>query len=200
MFKKSSDKTKHIFVVSGLPRSGTSMMMKMLIEGGLEAVTDSQRPADDDNPNGYFEFEPVKQLADGQDAWLKAAQGRVVKVISHLLEHLPATYHYKVIFMERSLPEVLVSQKKMLEHRNASSTTSDQNLEQISHKHLAAIKYWLARQPNFETLYMRYNALLASPDEHSHRVADFIGVPMDVEKMRKVPNEDLYRNRASARN
>src|SRR5512135_312113 len=84
-----------VIVVSGLPRSGTSMMMKMLAEGGLAAVTDSIRSADEDNPNGYFEFEPVKQLGEGQGEWLSEAGGKIVKVISALLEHLPAQHHYK---------------------------------------------------------------------------------------------------------
>src|SRR5512135_275416 len=90
-----------VIVVSGLPRSGTSMMMKMLAEGGLPAVTDSIRGADEDNPNGYFEFEPVKKLADGENKWLADANGKIVKVVSALLEHLPSDHQYKVLFMER---------------------------------------------------------------------------------------------------
>ena len=101
-------------VVSGLPRSGTSMMMKMLAEGGLEILSDAVRGADEDNPNGYFELEPVKQLTAGTTQWLANADGRVVKIISSLLEYLPREYHYKIIFMERDLQEVLASQQKML--------------------------------------------------------------------------------------
>src|SRR5687768_10988350 len=91
---------KFIVVVSGLPRSGTSMMMKMLADGGLPSLTDQIRNADEDNPNGYYEFEPVKQLANGGHAWLAAADGKAVKIISALLEYLPGQYPYKVIFME----------------------------------------------------------------------------------------------------
>jgi hypothetical protein len=200
MFKKLFPKNQAgltgVIVVSGLPRSGTSMMMKMLVEGGLQVVTDALRSADDDNPNGYFEFEPVKQLAEGRDDWLENAQGRVVKVISALLEHLPARHHYKVIFMERSLQEVLASQKKMLSNRSEQAGTGDREMEEQFRKHLGAVKYWLARQPNVEVLYVDYNAMLVSPDDHCRRVAEFIGVPVDVEKMRSVPNERLYRNRA----
>ena len=136
MFKKVSrtapgrtEKSSAIIVVSGLPRSGTSMMMKMLAEGGLEPVTDALRRADEDNPNGYFEFEPVKQLADGQDAWLDGAGGKLVKVISALLEHLPARHQYKVVFMEREIKEILASQQKMLQRRNEASGTTDEELE-----------------------------------------------------------------------
>src|SRR5512135_3618186 len=106
-----------VIVVSGLPRSGTSMMMKMLAEGGLALVTDSIRAADEDNPNGYFEFEPVKALSGGDEAWLADAAGKAVKVVSALLERLPAGARYRILFMERDLQEVLASQQKMLSRR-----------------------------------------------------------------------------------
>lgn len=189
-------KPQDIIVVSGLPRSGTSMMMKMLADGGLQTVTDAQRGADEDNPNGYFEYEPVKQLAEGQARWLAQAGGKAIKVVSALLEHLPPAHHYKVIFMEREIGEVLSSQRKMLSHRREASEISDAEMEGQFRKHLAAIKYWLARQPNIEVLYVDYNRMLASPGEDCQAVADFIGLPVDVEKMRSVPNERLYRNRA----
>jgi len=186
---------KPIIVVSGLPRSGTSMMMKMLAEGGLSLVTDSLRSADDDNPNGYFEFERVKQLADGNIGWLDGAQGEVVKVISALLEHLPSSHRYKVIFMERAVPEVLASQKKMLAHRKEDAKVSDAEMEKQFRDHLKAVKYWLARQPNLEVLYVDYNRMMAAPEADCRRVAEFIGVPVDVDRMLSVPNQALYRNR-----
>lgn len=186
-----------IIVVSGLPRSGTSMMMKMLAEGGLQTVTDSLRSADDDNPNGYFEFEPVKQMAEGNIRWLEEARGRVIKVISALLEHLPSKYHYKVVFMERPLQEVLASQKKMLLNRSESSTVSDEEMAEQFKEHLAAIKYWLARQPNIEVFYMDYGKMLASPEIQCKTIAQFLDIPVDVAKMQAVPNEKLYRNRVA---
>jgi hypothetical protein len=203
MFKKllsreKETQPKNIIVVSGLPRSGTSMMMKMLAEGGLEIVTDALRTADDDNPNGYFEFEPVKQLTEGNTQWLDGARGKVVKVISALLENLPAQYHYKVIFMERPLQEVLASQKKMLANRAEDSKTGDAEMEEQFRKHLAAVKYWLARQPNIEVLYMDYIKMLASPGSYCASVAKFIEVRIDVDKMQSVPNEKLHRNRATS--
>lgn len=187
---------KEIVVVSGLPRSGTSMMMKMLEQGGLQVVTDSLRTADDDNPNGYYEFETVKQMPSGQTAWLDGAQGKVVKVISALLEYLPSKYHYKVIFMERAIGEVLASQKKMLVNRQEESTISDAEMQDQFQKHVAAAKYWLARQPNLSVLYVDYNKMLAAPDPLCQTIADFLDMGLDVEKMRAVPNERLYRNRA----
>lgn len=187
---------KEIVVVSGLPRSGTSMMMKMLEQGGLQVVTDSLRTADDDNPNGYYEFEVVKQMPSGQTAWLDGAQGKVVKVISALLEYLPAKYHYKVIFMERAIGEVLASQRKMLSNRQEEATIGDAEMQEQFQKHVAAAKYWLARQPNLSVLYVDYNKMLAAPDPLCQTIADFLDMGLDVEKMRAVPSERLYRNRA----
>ena len=190
-------KPQTIIVVSGLPRSGTSMMMKMLAEGGLPILTDAIRAADEDNPNGYFELEQVKQLAEGQRAWLAEADGKIVKVISALLEHLPGEHHYKILFMERQIAEILASQQKMLARRNETSRVSDAEMEAQFREHLKAIKYWLARQPNMEVLYVDYNRMMADPDAYCQKIADFISLPLDVAKMRSVPNERLYRNRAN---
>ena len=191
---KSTPQT--VIVVSGLPRSGTSMMMKMLAEGGLSVLTDSIRSADEDNPNGYFELERVKQLADGEKDWLANADHKLVKVISALLEHLPPEHHYKILFMERQIPEILASQRKMLARRNETSTVSDGDMEAQFREHLKVIKYWLARQPNMEVLYVDYNRMMADPNEYLQKIKDFVGWPLDLDKMRSVPNEGLYRNRA----
>jgi len=193
--KKSPAKRQPIVVVSGLPRSGTSMMMKMLGAGGLELVTDSIRAADEDNPNGYFEFERVKQMTSGDRAWLDDAGGRVVKVISALLEHLPTDRHYKVLFMEREIKEVLVSQKKMLDRRGETSKIFDEEMAEQYRAHLKAVKPWLARQPHMEVLYVGYNSMMSDPGPLCRRVIEFLGMPLDLEKMRAVPNAELYRNR-----
>ena len=192
-FRKTEKKP--IVIVSGLPRSGTSMMMKMLAEGGLPILTDEVRAADDDNPNGYFELETVRKLKEGNFAWLKEADGKVVKVISALLENLPQQYSYKIIFMERALKEVLASQKKMLDHRGTISKVSDEEMEQQLHKHLSAIRPWLVRQPNIDVLYVNYNALISKPELFCERIEEFLESPLDQKKMFSVPTEKLYRNR-----
>src|SRR4026209_2745330 len=93
-----------IVVVSGLPRSGTSMMMQMLQAGGLEILTDAVRTPDGSNPKGYFEFEAVKDLDKGQaPAWLAGARGKAVKIVSSLVRWLPESNDYQVIFMQRNL-------------------------------------------------------------------------------------------------
>jgi predicted ATPase len=195
--KKPAPKKQPIIVVSGLPRSGTSMMMKMLAEGGLQAVTDSIRTADSDNPNGYFEFERVKQMTAGDRAWLDEAGGKVVKIISALLENLPSGYTYKVIFMERALKEVLASQKKMLDNRGEANKVTDEEMEAQYRTHLAAVKPWLARQPNMEVLYVDYNKMMTEPGPLCKRLVEFLSLPLNEEKMLAVPNARLYRNRAA---
>ena len=195
---KKNDEKQPVIIVSGLPRSGTSMMMRMLTEGGLAVLTDEQRRADDDNPNGYFELEEVKQLREGNAAWLKQANGKVVKVISSLLEYLPEEYHYKIIFMERDFHETLASQKKMLDHRGQESRLSDTEMEQQFQTHLAAMKPWLVRQPNMEVLYVNYNALMAGPEPFCDRITDFLGLPLDRSQMLAVPDKQLYRNRVTS--
>jgi Sulfotransferase family len=192
---KSSSSNQPIIIVSGLPRSGTSMMMRMLAEGGLPILTDEFRHPDDDNPNGYFELEVVRQLKEGNIAWLDEANGKVVKVVSALLEYLPNEYQYKIIFMERDPKETLASQKKMLDHRGQDSKLSDQEMEQQFYKHLAAMKPWLVRQPNMDVLYVNYNALMAEPKPFCDRITEFLGLPLNQTQMLAVPDKHLYRNR-----
>lgn len=194
---KQASKTKQpIIVVSGLPRSGTSMMMKMLAEGGLPILTDELRRADTDNPNGYFEFETVKQMSEGNVNWLVEAGGKVIKVISALLEYLPSNYSYKIIFLERDLQEVLASQRKMLVNRNEESAIDDTEIAVQLQKHLSVVKPWLARQPHMEVLYVNYNALMANPEPFLQKIKSFLNVSLDQERMLAVPNAMLYRNRA----
>lgn len=135
--KKLTKPRRPVIVVSGLPRSGTSMMMKMLAAGGVSLLTDHIREADSDNPQGYYEFERVKKLDKGDTAWVAEAQGQAVKIISQLLKHLPATYDYKVIFMRRHMDEVLASQQKMLLNRGEdTAAVSEETLAQLFEVHL----------------------------------------------------------------
>jgi hypothetical protein len=194
-FGKKKSSKEPIIVVSGLPRSGTSMMMKILSDGGLLPVTDALRSADEDNPEGYYELETVKQIAAGNVDWLADAGGKVVKVISALLEYLPSEYSYKVIFMEREIAEILASQRKMLARRNKESEVDDAEMEAQFRKHLSVVKPWLARQPNMDVTYISYNALMSDPEPLCRRVVEFTGLSLNLERMLIVPRGDLYRNR-----
>ncbi len=191
-----NEEKRAVVVVSGLPRSGTSMMMKMLEAGGMALIIDGIRTADEDNPKGYYEFERVKQLDKGDVAWVAEAQGKAVKVISALLEYLPPDYEYKVLFMNRKMPEVLASQRKMLARRGEKSEISDEKLAQLLRKHVQQVKRWLTQQPNFEMLDLDYNAMLLDPEPWAEKVNAFLGGGLDVQAMVEVVDPNLYRNRA----
>ena len=186
-----------IIVVSGLPRSGTSMMMKMLEAGGIPPLTDEIRAADDDNPKGYYEFERVKGLPD-DTGWIPDARGKTVKVISQLLTALPEGETYRVIFMMRKLVEVLASQKKMLENRGTEKEggPSDETMAEIMEKHLVSILAKVERRPDMKLLPVSYNNLIARPAEIVPKVADFLGGALDQGAMVAAIDKKLYRQRA----
>lgn len=184
-----------VTIVSGLPRSGTSMMMSMLAAGGVEPLTDSLRAADEDNPRGYLELEKVKSLAS-DSSWLADAEGKSVKVISSLLKHLPPKHSYKIIFMRRRMKEVLASQKQMLARRGAPvSAFGDERMAESFGRHLKDVEEWLARRENVEVVYVDYNELLENPDSHIRRVNDFLGGGLDTRAMAFAIDKSLYRQR-----
>jgi hypothetical protein len=185
-----------VTVVSGLPRSGTSMMMRMLDAGGIPPLMDEIREADKDNPKGYYEFERVKKLDEGDVAWVEDAQGKAVKVISALLKYLPDGYTYKVIFMRRKIEEILASQKQMLIRRGEpTDSVSDEELTELFGKHLEQIQAWIDEKPNVEAIYVGYNDVMENPFEGSERINRFLGDTLDVEKMVGVVDQALYRQR-----
>lgn len=186
-----------VTVVSGLPRSGTSMMMKMLEAGGIDPLTDHEREPDEDNPKGYYEFERVKKLEDGDTAWLPMAEGKAVKVISALLKHLPDGYTYRVIFMRRKLDEVLESQRKMLERRGEDpDQASEAELKELFLKHVGNVEDWADAQGNVEVLFVSYNDVVSDPYGQLDRIDAFLGGGLDVQAMAEIVDPDLYRNRA----
>jgi hypothetical protein len=188
-----------VVIVSGLPRSGTSMAMKMLEAGGMELVVDNIRTADVDNPKGYYEDERVKDLAEMEDtSWFRAARGKVIKVVSSLLNYLPASNAYKVIFMRRNLHEVLASQAKMLERRGEAAQTDDGELLAMYEAHLGKVEFQLRFRANFEALYLNYADVVSDPMSQARLIAAFVGGGLDVNKMAAAVDGSLYRNRATA--
>ncbi len=193
--QEGTDTRRNAVIVSGLPRSGTSMMMRMLEAGGLPVLTDGVREANEDNPRGYYEFERVKAL-EHDGAWLKKARGKAVKVISALLEHLPEGYTYKVVFMERHLDEVLASQKRMLVRQGKpTDTVDDESMRALFQKHLEQSKRWLSQQPHVDVLYVSYNETIEDPAQKAAKVNRFLGGNLDEEAMRRVIDPTLYRQR-----
>jgi hypothetical protein len=187
-----------IVVVSGLPRSGTSMIMKMIEAGGLAVMTDGLRTADEDNPKGYYEVERIKDLAREADkGWLGESRGKAIKVISYLLKSLPPTFNYKVVFIRRDLEEVLASQRKMLARRGETEDTAPERMRALFEDDLWRAAYQLKRRPEFESIELHYSAVLARPLEEARRLAAFLGGGLDPEAMAAAVDSQLYRNRAS---
>ncbi len=185
-----------ITIVSGLPRSGTSMMMAMIDAGGIPALTDNLRKPDEDNPRGYFEYEPVKQTKQ-DPSWLGLAGGRVVKMVYRLLYDLPPGRRYRVVFMQRHLEEVIKSQDVMLEHRGqGGGALSPEKLMALFRQQLEQFDQWVRRQPNFEILYVNYNEIIRDPAATIRAVNEFLGGQLDVAAMQKVVEPTLYRQRA----
>ena len=188
-----------ITIVSGLPRSGTSLMMQMLVAGGMTALSDGERQADIDNPKGYLEWERIKQLP--KDPTLIAeAEGKVVKVISQLLLSLPLTYVYRIVFMQRPLAEVLKSQEQMLQRRGTADTSVDASaMTRAFQNHLYEVNTWLNGKPNFEVLRVQYHHLLNEGHETCQRISTFLNLPLNMEAMLAQVDQSLYRNRALAK-
>lgn len=191
-----------VYIVSGLPRSGTSMMMQMLNRGGLPVLTDHVRTADEDNPRGYFELERVKQTR-ADPSWVDEARGKVVKLISQLLFDLPQglpgeaspAVRYKVVFMRRNLDEVLRSQRKMLDHRSEDDPATDEQMKELFVTHLEEVESWLRSRGDIDVLFVSYNRMLQEPRKGAERISRFLGDVLDVDAMISTVDPALYRNR-----
>ena len=185
-----------VTVVSGLPRSGTSMMMQMIEAGGITAMTDNLRTADDDNPKGYFELEAVKKTKT-ESSWLNEAVGKVVKIIYLLLYDLPDNFNYRVVFMNRRIEEVLASQSKMLERRGETGASVDnEKLKLIFAAQLEKSRKWLKQQKNFDVQFVNYHDVVQDPLAESKAIAEFLGGQVDVDAMSSAVTDKLYRQRS----
>ena len=189
-----------IVVISGLPRSGTSMLMKMLESGGMEILTDSERAADIDNPKGYFEYARVKDLTEETDkSWVRDARGKVLKVISHLLEALPDDNFYRVIFMRRDLDEVLASQNKMIHRLGTTDTTATEAAMKEAYRNdIVRTRLLCRNRQNFELIEIGYKPTIEDPAMTARSVNAFVGGHLNEAAMREAVDASLYRNRGKS--
>lgn len=184
-----------ITIVSGMPRSGTSMMMQMLAAGGLEILTDNVRQNDENNPKGYLEYQKVKNLAS-DNSWIHEGQNKVVKVIAQLLQYLPANYQYKVIFMEREMEEIIQSQQIMLGKKSeVEKKIYPAALAETFKKQLEKTRSWLKAHPQFEVLYVQYTDVINNSEEVAENLTLFLDSDLDAKKMAKAVDQSLYRNK-----
>ena len=196
IFRKKSNPAERIVVVSGLPRSGTSLMMMMLDAAGIPPMQDYVRTADDDNPKGYYEYERVKKMPEGDTAWVKDARGKSVKVITALLEHLPKKYKYDLIVMRREMGEILASQKKMLVRRGEDpDKISDAEMADLFKNHFDKVMVWVKKQKYLRFIEVSYNDLLEEPEKEIEKVNQFLGGHLDTAAMLAMIDPKLYRQR-----
>ncbi len=193
LLQKNSQNT--ITIVSGLPRSGTSLMMQMLEAGGMEVLTDGIRKADKNNPRGYYEFEKVKAL-DKDNSCLNQCEDKVVKVVSLLLFHLPDNKNYKIIFIKRNLNEILASQRAMLDRLQISEQKEqDEKLAEEYRNHLQKTKTWFDQQKCMKVLYISYNDIIQNPAKNANKIRRFLARDLNVSAMTRVVDSSLYRQR-----
>ena len=195
----SDESGEPITVVSGLPRSGTSMLMQMLHAGGQPCLTDGLREADPDNPRGYFEYEKVKRLRTDR-SWLPEAQGKTVKIIAQLLPFLPPQFKYRIVFMDRDLDEVIASQSRMLERQERTGgKLSDERLRQVFEWQVTQVKGMLDAR-NIPTLSVAHTDALEHPMEVAEQLRNFLAGDLEVDAMVAVVDSDLYRQRRTPSN
>lgn len=183
-----------VTIVSGLPRSGTSMMMQMLQAGGMEIVTDDIREADEHNPRGYLEYEKVKHIESNSE-WLNDCRGKALKMISNYLYSLDKRLRYQVIFMKRDMNEILRSQRTMLKNLGWEENVSEGEIEERFENHLRQVMIWLARQPNIDVLYLTYKEVLKEPIKKAEELGRFLQYKLDTVKMAATVDQSMYRNR-----
>jgi hypothetical protein len=185
-----------ITVVSGYPRSGTSLMMQMLAAGGMPVLADEFKKPDAHNPRGYFEYERALKLGseDETTAWVAEAPGKAVKVIAYQLQRLPDAFDYQVIFMKRKIVEVLASWGKMGLTRPDVQLNEREQILAFKTEY-AIYEARLMRQKNMRVLFVQYNDLLAHPPVHIARVCEFLAAPLDAHAMQGAIDPALYRNR-----
>ncbi|MHC5111109.1 MAG: sulfotransferase domain-containing protein [Planctomycetota bacterium] len=192
----SQKPTSALTIVSGIPRAGTAMMMHMIDAGGIPALTDSVRAANEDNPHGYFEYEPVKRTSEDA-GWLEDAVGKVVKLVHLLLMDLPLDRQYDVVFIRRSLEEVVRSQNAMLARagKKREDDLSDERVQEIFRAQLHEVEQFLDSHPNFNVLFVNHNEIIKDPRSAAESVNQFLGGRLDVEKMAAIVDPSLYRQR-----
>jgi hypothetical protein len=186
-----------VVIVSGLPRSGTSMMMRMLEAGGLPIMTDGRRTADVDNPYGYYEHERVKNLEKDPDrSYVREGRGKVLKVISFLIRFLPGDNDYRVIFMRRDLDEVLDSQDKMIQRLGSADAAAEREAMKEAYRNdIVRTRLHCRKQPNFELLEVHYAATIEDAAATVRAVNAFLGGRLDEGAMQSAVDASLYRNR-----
>jgi len=186
-----------IVLVTGLPRSGTSLMMQLLAAAGFPILKDDIRAADTHNPRGYFEYTPVKRL-HLDNSWLPTAAGKAVKVVSPLLGFLPTNLAYRAILVERSLTEVVDSQAEMLRCSRKELTLPPGRLKQALKEQQEVALARFSQNPQASLLRVCFRDVFDRPEKVMTEIFKFVGYPMPrLESLVDVVDSRLYRNRSN---
>lgn len=172
------------------------MMMRMLEAGGVPALTDEQRTPDEDNPNGYYEFEDVKSI-ENYGTWIDRAPGHSVKMVYSLLKHLPADREYRILFMRRNVDEILQSQKTMLDRNGVETEIPDATMKALFERELRQFYAWLPSQAHLNLVNISYNDLITNPRATIDQINRHLDESLDTEAMIRLVDPSLYRNRAA---
>ena len=160
-----------ITVVTGLPRSGTSLAMQMIEAAGIPLFTDNARPADESNPRGYFESELVKTITRDQ-SWIGQAEGRAIKVVIPLVVSLPLDRDLRVILMLRRIDEVIASQARMMK-RMGKKSMAPETLQPVFQSQVERSLSWL-QQHHVNSLKLQFIDLIRSPLHHARQIVSFV--------------------------
>jgi hypothetical protein len=180
-----------IYIVSGLPRSGTSMLMQMMKAGGMEVATDEKRIPDKDNPAGYIEVENIINKLEDEPERIFNFKGKFVKVIAYGLKYLPEG-KYKIVYSDRNVEEVLDSMDKMVGRKDEEREEAREAFIKLNN----IVKNRVREREDVEVLFVNYNDILANPEEKIAEIYEFLREDgADLEKMVGVVRPDLYRNR-----
>ena len=174
-------------------------MMQMLAAGGLAPLTDGIRVSDANNPRGYYEWEKIKQLPNDPTC-IAEAEGKAVKVVSALLRGIPSGHEYRILFMDRSLEEVVESQAQMIKQLGTTGATMPSAAMMAAFEtHLRLVSAWLESRREIAVLWVKHVSLLGAPHDEAARVREFLGLPLDIEAMARQVDTSLYRNRSATR-
>jgi hypothetical protein len=179
-----------IIIVTGLPRSGTSLMMQIFDKSNISVLTDGKREKDISNPEGYYELEAVKGIVK-DNSFLKDASGKVVKIVAPLTIFIDKSLKYKAVFMRRDMDEILRSQEKML---LKDQTSEREKFRTIYEFHLKKT-YKFFQENKIPYLDIQYKELVNEPDTVLKSLIEFCGLSSSVEDLASVVKPELYRNR-----
>jgi hypothetical protein len=185
--------SSRIIVVSGLPRSGTSLVMQMLVAGGVSALTDERRPSDTNNPRGYWEYEAVKSIAK-ENGWMHLAKGKAIKIIAPLISFVPNTMEYDILFVRRDLSEVIASQARML-GRDGKQLHEQHDIAMAMKQLLENSIQYAETQPNMRVAVLEHQQLILHPAVAIEQIQALLDSPLDKRAMIEAVDPTLYRNR-----